>query len=112
MLQTAPRSALLDFLLKMTFKFSKTRAQRSQALSDLRPGERARVRALRLPQAIADHLLRLGLLPGAEVTLSGCGPGGDPKVYQVDGCELALRRETARHIDITPLRLGCASGDD
>jgi ferrous iron transport protein A len=96
----------------MTFKFTKARPRRSDSLSDLRPGEKARVRDLRLPKAIADHLLRLGLLPGAEVTLSGSGPGGDPKVYQVDGCEVALRRETARHIVVTPMRLGCASGDD
>ncbi len=96
----------------MTFKFSRKRARGSEALSDLQPGERARVRDLKLPRSIADRLFRLGLLPGAEVTLSGCGPGGDPKVYQVDGCEVALRRETARHILIAPLRLGCASGDD
>ncbi len=96
----------------MTFKFTRKRTRPADALSDLRPGERARVRDLRLPRAIADHLLRLGLLPGAEVTLSGSGPGGDPKVYQVDGCEVALRRETARHILVGPVRLGCASGDD
>ncbi len=96
----------------MTFKFSRKRTRRADALSELRPGERARVRDLKLPRPIADHLLRLGLLPGAEVTLSGSGPSGDPKVYQVDGCEVALRRETARHILISPLRLGCASGDD
>ncbi len=112
MLQTPPAPGLVDFLLKMTFKFTKKRARRSDSLSDLRPGERARVRDLRLPKAIADHLLRLGLLPGVEVTLSGSGPSGDPKVYRVDGCEVALRRETARHILIAPLRLGCASGDD
>lgn len=99
-------------MLKMTFKFTRKRARRSEALSELQPGEHARVRDLKLPRSIADHLLRLGLLPGAEVTLSGSGPGGDPKVYQVDGCEVALRRETARHILITPLNLGCASGDD
>lgn len=97
----------------MIFKFrTKSRSSRPASLSDLRPGERARVRDLRLPRDIADHLLRLGLLPGAEVRLSGSGPGGDPKVYQVEGCEVALRRETARHILVTPLRLGCAGGDD
>jgi len=96
----------------MTFKFAKSRPRPSDLLSDLRPGERARVRDLRLPRSIADHLFRLGLLPGAEVTLSGSGPGGDPKVFRVDGCDVALRRETARHILITPVRFGCASGDD
>ena len=96
----------------MIFKFTKARPRRSDSLSDLRPGERARVRDLRLPRAIADRLLRLGLLPGAEVTLSGSGPSGDPKVYQVDGCDVALRRETARHILVTPMRVGYASGDD
>ena len=112
MLQTPPPPGAIIFLLKMIFKFTKSRPRRSDALSDLRPGEKARVRDLHLPKAIADRLLRLGLLPGAEVTLSGSGPSGDPKVYQVDGCEVALRRETARHILITPSRLGLASGDD
>ena len=97
----------------MIFKFrNRPHPARPAALSDLRPGERARVRDLRLPRDIADHLLRLGLLPGAEVRLSGSGPGGDPKVFQVEGGEVALRCETARHILITPLRLGHAGGDD
>ena len=29
-------------------------------------------------------------------------PGGDPRVFRVDGAEIALRRETALRIHISP----------
>jgi ferrous iron transport protein A len=37
----------------------------------------------------------LGFLPGHTITPAYSAPGGDPRVFQVDGSEVALRRETA-----------------
>jgi len=28
------------------------------------------------------------------------GPGGDPRVYRVDGTEVAMRRDLSRHIHV------------
>jgi Fe2+ transport system protein FeoA len=44
---------------------------------------------------MAHRLMELGFLPGMAVTAARCAPGGDPRVFQVDGTEIALRRDTA-----------------
>ncbi len=40
--------------------------------------------------------MELGFLPGARVRAVCAAPGGDPRVFRVDGAEVALRHETAR----------------
>jgi Fe2+ transport system protein FeoA len=45
----------------------------------------------------------LGFLPGHRIEVGLSAPGGDPRVYRVDGSEVALRRETSRHLETTPL---------
>jgi ferrous iron transport protein A len=42
--------------------------------------------------------MELGFLPGATVLMSRRSPFGDPSVFRIDDSEIALRRETARHI--------------
>ena len=42
--------------------------------------------------------MELGFLPGMSVTAARCAPGGDPRVFRVDGSEVALRRETAAQL--------------
>lgn len=42
--------------------------------------------------------MQLGFLPGHQVEAAKAAPGGDPRVYRVDGSEVALRKETARRI--------------
>ena len=69
-------------------------------LMDLRKGDAAIVDAIDLPEDEARRLMELGFLPGARVIAGLSAPGGDPKVFQVDGSEVALRRETARRLRI------------
>jgi Fe2+ transport system protein FeoA len=40
-------------------------------------------------------MMQLGFVPGVEVAVGASAPGGDPRIYQVDGTEIALRNETA-----------------
>ncbi len=44
--------------------------------------------------------MELGFLPGARIVAAHSAPGGDPRVYRVDGSEFALRRETAAHMKL------------
>ena len=46
----------------------------------------------------ATNLMELGFLPGHSITPGHSAPGGDPRVFRVDGSEVALRRETARKL--------------
>lgn len=69
-------------------------------LFDLRRGEAGVVDRIDLPGDDARRLMEMGFLPGATVTAGLSAPGGDPKVFQVDGSEIALRAETARRLKI------------
>ena len=71
-------------------------------LSELQAGERGRVTELRLPPEQAGTLLRLGLLPGAEILCLRRCPLGDPTVYRFRGTDLALRRRETALIRIEP----------
>ena len=64
-------------------------------LADLREGEAAVIEHIDLPPDFATRLMELGFLPGTSVTAARSAPGGDPRVFRVDGSEIALRRETA-----------------
>ena len=69
-------------------------------LVDLRRGEAAILDRIDLPGDDARRLMELGFLPGTRITAGLSAPGGDPRVFQVDGSEIALRRETARQLKI------------
>jgi ferrous iron transport protein A len=72
----------------------------SATLVDLRRGDAAILDRIDLPGEDARRLMELGFLPGATVTAGLSAPGGDPRVFQVDGSEIALRRETARRLKV------------
>lgn len=68
------------------------------ALNDLELGESGTIDHISLPPADQQFLMRIGFVPGVQVKFSRRAPLGDPGVYSVDGTEIALRAETARHI--------------
>lgn len=67
-------------------------------LTDLKRGESAVIERLDLPEPDARRLMEMGFVPGHTVTPAHSAPGGDPRVFRVDGSEVALRRETAQHL--------------
>jgi len=69
-------------------------------LVDLHRGDAAVLGQIDLPGDDARRLMEMGFLPGATVTAGLSAPGGDPRVFQVDGSEIALRRETARRLKV------------
>lgn len=73
-------------------------------LADLPFGQQGVLARLDLPEATARRLMELGFLPGCPVMAAHSAPGGDPRVFRVDGSEIALRRETAQHLYLEPCR--------
>jgi Fe2+ transport system protein FeoA len=69
-------------------------------LSDLNVGESGVLVALDLPESVQNHLMHMGFVPDALVTVLRRAPAGDPTVYGVDGMEIALRHETAEAIRV------------
>lgn len=89
----------------MIFNFRFRRRHRARrgapgALADLAVGESAILADLKLAPAIAEHLMNLGFVPGLVVKALRSGPGGDPRVYRVDGTEVAMRRDLSEHIGV------------
>jgi ferrous iron transport protein A len=95
----------IELELKMIFNFifgrHKKKARRhASALADLRVGEKAILAELELSPPVVEHLMNLGFVPGLEVTVARSSPGGDPRVYRVEGTEVAMRRDLSRHIHV------------
>ncbi len=86
-------------VLQLSFKKRATHASARLSaprhLADLREGQQGVLHHLDLPEDVSHRLMELGFLPGTVVTAAHCAPGGDPRVFRVDGSEIALRRETA-----------------
>jgi len=68
------------------------------ALSDAKVGNTGIVESIDLPNEVSNYLAHLGFLPGTSVEVLRRAPAGDPTVYRIDGVEVGLRSETARHI--------------
>ncbi len=84
------------------FIFGRRRQSRKArtALADLQLGETAILGDMELAPPVAEHLMNLGFVPGLEVTVARSSPGGDPRVYRVEGTEVAMRRDLSRHIHV------------
>jgi ferrous iron transport protein A len=67
-------------------------------LADLREGDTAVIESIDLPGDVAHRLMELGFLPGSPITAARSAPGGDPRVFRIDGTEIALRKETAARL--------------
>jgi ferrous iron transport protein A len=84
-----------EAVLQMSFN---KRTAKTRKLADLRQGEQAVLESLDLPEEAGRRLMELGFIPGTTVVAALAAPGGDPRVFRVDGSEIALRRETAAHL--------------
>ena len=71
---------------------------KKRSLADLRRGQTGVLDKLDVEEREARRLMEMGFVPGHSITAAHSAPGGDPQVFQVDGSEVALRRETARRL--------------
>jgi ferrous iron transport protein A len=99
-LDTKAFQLLIEFKMQMGFKraFRKVRHHAPANVMELRRGEQGVLERIDLPEEDARRLMEMGFLPGHTVTPAHSAPGGDPRVFRVDGSEVALRRETARKL--------------
>ena len=79
-------------------KRASSKKDRAKNLTELQPGEAGVLEKLDLPEDDARRLMEMGFVPGHSVTRGLSAPGGDPRVFRVDGSEVALRRETAMRL--------------
>ena len=87
--------------MQLSFKKQRRSAGRTPAtLAELKQGEHGILERLDLPGDVAHRLMELGFLPGAQITRALSAPGGDPRVFRVDGSEIALRLETAAKLHL------------
>ncbi|HEX4168050.1 MAG TPA: FeoA family protein [Bryobacteraceae bacterium] len=83
-------------LRRAIFKKKGTSGNRTvHSLADLPIGQRCILHRLDLPADEARRLMELGFLPGTEIVPARRAPGGGPRVFRVDGSEVALRHATA-----------------
>ena len=76
-------------------------------LSELKPGQSARVVSIGGEGALRQHFLDMGLIPGIEVTMVKLAPMGDPMELRLHGYALTLRIADAEKIEIA--EIGAAS---
>ena len=69
-------------------------------LSDIKPGEYGRVLEVGGEGALRQHLLDMGLTPGAALEVIKYAPMGDPLELRIHGYELTLRLSEAECIRV------------
>lgn len=81
-------------------------ADESERLHHLRPGVTAVIEALDFEEADRVRLMELGFIPGSSVSCQRVVPLGDLAIFQVEGTQVALRKETAARITLQPSSSG------
>lgn len=94
-IDTIPVPTHTEVIVQLSFKKRQRTARSPVSLAELKNGEHGIIDRIDLPHDVAQRLMELGFLPGTVVTRALSAPGGDPRVFRVDGSEVALRRETA-----------------
>ena len=93
---------MMQMSVNREFEGPKVPPPSPRTLADLKEGASGIIDRLDLPEDVARRLMELGFLPGHVVVPARSAPGGEPRVYRVDGSEVALRRETAARLILRP----------
>ena len=72
-------------------------------LNELKPGQAGRIESVGGEGALRQHLLDMGVIPGAEAAVIQLAPLGDPMEIRIHGYELTLRVADAEKIEVTQL---------
>lgn len=77
-------------------------------LTELSPGETARIESINTSDPAVQRLMVLGLVEGAELTFVRSSLGGDPLEFRLFGAAISLRRDQARQFSVALV----GSGED
>lgn len=69
-------------------------------LGELKAGQSCLIKSVGGEGALRQHLLDMGIIPGAKVTIVKFAPMGDPVEIRIHGYELSLRLEDAKNISV------------
>ncbi len=69
-------------------------------LNELEIGKSAIIEEVECDRSLRQHMLDMGLIPGAEVTMVKYAPMGDPVEIRIHGYELTLRVADAENIEV------------
>ena len=72
-------------------------------LSELKPGQHARIEAIAGEPALVQRLYEFGLLEGEEVEMVVAAPLGDPVEFRIGNTRLSLRLREAAGVTVSPL---------
>lgn len=75
--------------------------KKGSRLCDIKPGEQAIVKALKIKGGMRRRLLDMGLVENTRVECLGRSPCGDPSAYIIRGAVIALRSEDSKNILIS-----------
>ena len=81
-------------------------------LKELGVGQSASIITVGGTGALRQHLLDMGVIPGAEVKVLKYAPLGDPVEVQIHGYSLTLRLNDADQIEVTPISEHAASDEE
>ena len=71
-------------------------------LALLKPGQSARILQVGGEGSLRQHLLDMGVIPGADVQMIKLAPMGDPMEIRIHGYHLTLRKADAENIEVEP----------
>ncbi len=74
-------------------------------IKDLEIGKSGKIICVNGEGALRQHLLDMGLIPGAVVTVVKLAPMGDPIEIEISGYELTLRLDDAMKIDVEEIEI-------
>src|ERR1035441_5388933 len=94
------RPAHTEIMLQLSGNNNQPEAPHA-SLVDLRKGDAAILDRIDLPTEDARRLMELGFVPGTRITAGNSAPGGDPRVFQVDGSGIGLRQKVANFPGVT-----------
>ena len=77
-----------------------------ELLSMLRKDEKAEIISLGISGSSRMQALEQGIMPGAEITIQGTAPMGDPIIIRINGTELAISKKLAEQIEIKRVKDG------
>ncbi len=72
-------------------------------LTELRPGQSARIEEIDANKPGVVRLMVLGLIEGAEVRFANAAIGGDPMEISVFGTSISIRRQQAMSFQVSPI---------